>query len=618
VHVLVLALILTAANAVKPLHIDDTYYHYHAAHLARRPLEPFAFAMFWHEWPHPAIDEVCPPVVPYWWALGIRLLGDHALLWKLWFFPFTLTFVAALHGLGRRLAPGTEIALLWMTVLSPVFLPGLNLMVDIPALALALAAILLFLHAGANASSLAAVGAGILAGLAMQTKYSALVVPGVLLAYALLTGRPRLGMMALATAGLVFASWEGFVAWTQGAAPFLYQLGLDDVTRHCRHRSDLMVPLLTLVGGTAPALALAAAIALGARDRPVRVGAVLMAVIFMWLLAGTVSIAVFAALGILVWGASAAIIGRLWHLARRASAAASARVSALDGLLFLWLALEIVGYFCISPFPAVRRVLGIVIVLTLLAGRLASKTGGFCRRPHLVRMATGLSIVLGFLYYVTDVLEARARQQGIERAVALVRAQNPGARIWYMGHWGWQYFAERQGLEPVVPDHSRLSAGDWLIEPVSGVTAQSCVFAPGQRELIERLRQDDVWPLQTVVNYYAGAKPLAHRMEPRVEVAIWRLCAEGVPRSGAPNDVIAWAARRCRPLPPAAVPAVVTALSGLAEHDLSGRRGAALVHRLLDDQNEEVRQAARHALDPQNQPSHDDRHALEPSMGAER
>ena len=68
-------------------------------------------------------------------------------LWKLWLLPFSLFFVGALDALLRRFAKGVVAPVLWMTVLSPTFLPSLNLMLDIPALALSLAAIAVFFRA---------------------------------------------------------------------------------------------------------------------------------------------------------------------------------------------------------------------------------------------------------------------------------------------------------------------------------------------------------------------------------------------------------------------------------------------------------------------------------------
>ena len=41
---------------------------------------------------------------------------------------------------------------------------------------------------------------------------------------------------------------------------------------------------------------------------------------------------------------------------------------------WLWLGLEVVSYRPTTTYPAARRVLGIVVVMTVLNGRLASRT----------------------------------------------------------------------------------------------------------------------------------------------------------------------------------------------------------------------------------------------------
>ncbi len=142
---LALALILTSLNAFKPLHIDDSTYYQIAAHIAEHPADPYGFAMMEWNGPVPANHVLAPPVIPYWWAAGIRLFGMHPWAWKLWLFPFCFLFVMALDALLCRFASAVAGPLLIMTVLSPVFVPSLNLMLDIPALALGLSAVALFL-----------------------------------------------------------------------------------------------------------------------------------------------------------------------------------------------------------------------------------------------------------------------------------------------------------------------------------------------------------------------------------------------------------------------------------------------------------------------------------------
>ena len=125
-----------------------------------------------------------------------RTVGPEPYLWKLGLFPIALLFVWALHDLFRRFALGWEVALTWMTVLSPAFLPSFNLMLDVPALALSLASLALFLKALDNNHLPLAALAGLIAGVAMQTKYTAALAPVVMFIAALLQRRPLVWVAA--------------------------------------------------------------------------------------------------------------------------------------------------------------------------------------------------------------------------------------------------------------------------------------------------------------------------------------------------------------------------------------------------------------------------------------
>src|SRR2546422_8856379 len=107
----------------------------------------------------------------------MRLLGDSPVLWKLWLFPFAAALVFALHALARRFARGLELPLVVLTLFSPQLLPAFNLMLDVPALALGLSAVALFLWALDRRSWALAVPAALLAGVAVEGKDTAFLIP---------------------------------------------------------------------------------------------------------------------------------------------------------------------------------------------------------------------------------------------------------------------------------------------------------------------------------------------------------------------------------------------------------------------------------------------------------
>src|SRR5262245_20267232 len=159
---------MTAANALKPPVIDDTAYLALARQIAHDPFDPYGFEQFWYQRPQPANEVLAPPVLSYWLGLGMRLFDDNPVLLKLWQYPFALIFCLALHSLLRRFAKGVEAPVLVMATLSPAILSAFNFMLDVPAYALSLAAVAVFLRALDRRSVMLTVAAGLIAGLAAE------------------------------------------------------------------------------------------------------------------------------------------------------------------------------------------------------------------------------------------------------------------------------------------------------------------------------------------------------------------------------------------------------------------------------------------------------------------
>jgi hypothetical protein len=546
-----LALVYTLANAVKPLLIDDTAYHYFAAQAAAQPLDPYGFKILWYLVPEPAMEVLAPPLLPYWWSLAIRLFGEQPIMWKLWLFPFSLLFVVAVYFLLRRFARGLEALLTLMTVFSPAFFPSLNLMLDIPALALSLGALIVFFRACDRQSLGLGISAGILAGLAMQTKYTGFLAPAAMLLYGLVFRQTRRGLVAGITAASLFAGWEAFLLVRYGQSHFLFHLQDNDPSgKHL-----LILPILSILGATASFLTLLNLAAL--RTQPKRTalcagliafGYVLVAGIpdsfngFWWKLGEyrgrfTIAHAVFGLFGAGVLATSGAVVGRLCRVSR----ADPRRIMhgwkyRTEMFLVLWLGLEIVGYLALSPFPAVRRVLGLLVVLTLLTGRLAVRT---CRSPYrrtlLRKIAIG-GIGLGAGFYAIDLRDALAEKDVVQQAAAYIGKVDRG-QVWYVGHWGFQYYAEQAGMKPIVAGESMLRKGDVLVLPDEGIDQQKVAMQKQSMELIEMLSVSDFLPLRTVPGFYGGDVPLQHQEGSRVFVWIYRVTADFVPEG---KEAVNW------------------------------------------------------------------------------
>jgi hypothetical protein len=211
--------------------------------------------------------------------------------------------------------------------------------------------------------------------------------------------------------------------------------------------------------------------------------------------------------------------GGLWNWRRW-------RRDQVEWFLVSWLCLEIAGYFAMTPFAAVRRIMGITLVATILLARLASRSCRTESRSRLVRWVTVAAMVLGMLYYGIDFREAAVREQAAEEAAAyLENAKTPHSTIWYAGHWGFQYYAERMGMQPLQPGRTQLQPDDWVVLPDARQNQQWVHLRPECVRLVERLAWGDYLPVRTVQCFYGTVTgvPLEHHEGPRIEVRIYRV-----------------------------------------------------------------------------------------------
>jgi hypothetical protein len=533
-------------NALKPLHIDDTAYYYYASQIAKNPLHPYAFEIFWGQVPVPAMELLAPPVLPYWWAAAIRLFGENPWVWKLWLFPLCLILTWSIKALCRRFAGGLETPLMWLTAFSPAILPGINLMLDIPALALGLCALEIFFHSVDRESAWGACAAGTLAGLAAQTKYTGVSASVAMLLYGLLRNRPRLGMLATLAAASVFVSIEGLIFVAHGRSHLLSNLA--GQSAYSASRWHLARALPAFVGALTPAVSLLGLMAL--RSPRFLLILIATAVATGYYLLGVAPgrasmyldrLGFWPALGWLAFGVSAAVAAKLvGEVPASETGHRRSRIGSLNGFLVLWLLLEIACYFVFSTFPAVRRVLTIVVVMSLLNGRLAARRLRASASAALLRGLLIGGIFLGALYYGVDLYQAVSYKEAVEDATRWIRQRQPDATIWYVGHWGFQFYAERAGLIPVVPGRSTLRAGDWLVVPDESITAKQDIDVDSVpvHPACSLLHWSPLGYRTSPRAYYSGDVPIRGDREPLISVCVYKVAKDFTAPSPIPTNAL--------------------------------------------------------------------------------
>jgi hypothetical protein len=526
------AVILTVLNASKPIHIDDGTYVRYGTEFAAHPLNPYGFTVAYVS-ANPAWTVLVPPVFPYYLAALIAAFGSQPVLLKLGLLPFALLFAWAVDIVAARVSPSYRVPVLWLTVLSPSVLPGFNLMVDVPMMALGLAALAMVVLSIERHSNSLILLSGLLAGLAIQTKYNGLIACGAVIAWCAFNGRPLRGWTITAIALAIAIAWEYWIARTIGESHFLFHFRVRQP--HAVSRVvHLVLPLLSQVAGVAAVVALFAMTTLRWKRRTVQLaGFVMIGGLVTLVLTSsqtplltessgkpilTISNLVYTAAAVIVWSVLAQLCVRL---AMRNNSNAPER--AITCFLLVWLGLELIGYFVFSPFPAARRVNGIVLVFTLLAARMAQLEG--IRMPTAAKLA-GCGITFALLLELTDWFDARAQ----EKAAHAIAERRPylGENItfWYLGGWGFSYYAEHDGLHELRLNEIILRVGDVLAIPNGPelpdvLVTQSLI----KLEPIETVVVRDKFPLRVTPGYYAGRTPIEHASDPRFRATIYRVVA---------------------------------------------------------------------------------------------
>jgi hypothetical protein len=543
---ILIAAFMTAVDCLKPIHIDDPTYVEYAKYILEQPLDPYRFSILSYDRPVAANHVLAPPVLLYWFAGISKLVGDDVVLWKASLFPFLLAFVFAVRSLFQRFVGRWSDLWTLSLALSPTFLPSVNMMLDVPALGLAVLGLSWYFAACDRGSSASAIGAGFVLALAIQTKYTALVAPLVVLIYSWMFGRVGLGIATTVVAGLFAAAWEVFLIVRQGESHFLYHAWMNPADRTVLAESAKA--LCSILGQTTWPFIILGMIGLRPPRWWMSISTIAVVIGLASVLIGDPRTAEVASLGLGALVLLTLAIATVIHLRR----------SSGDGrFLAAWLVIEFVGYFVLSPFPAVRRTMGIVVVGALCVGRLiaTSELSSTKRRWTIATMAAGIVCGLGFA--VTDHLDARATKEAADRAMATVKSRNPTGTIWYAGLAGFKYHAAQAGMKILIPADRRKSdppevrrtweddlgiamlppsslvKGDWLAMAV-GVPSQGFTAPSGALEESFSIEVTDSIPW-TVGGMYAGDMPMAKRTGPRLRVVLFEVSTPFVPVVGDPS-----------------------------------------------------------------------------------
>ncbi len=451
-------LLIGLVNVAKPVHVDDALYLNIARRIVTHPLDPFGGILNWQQIPEPTYNvSISPPLLSYWFAMVMIVAGENIPLLHLSMIPWLLLACWGVFRLGERWANAGLLTVL-LVIGGPAVVVGLNLMLDVPLLACMCASVEFLARIEttrtpvrmlALASAFAAIGVGI--------KMPALALVPVFLVASLTTRRWGPALAALGPL-LALVCWQTISRSIYGTSQvnaglsFLAKLQTSLLPQTIERILTMMVILATtfplwlatpwrsrraigqaLIAGLATATA-AWLLRSTPMNRLTEVTPAFLGAVFL----GTFSVAA------IVWP------GRPWTL------------KSFDPRLWLaaWIVSGAAVVILFGPFVAVRSFLPIHPPLAIWL------IGGFDPvRPRRAALwfTVALTLLLSILLAATDLHWASCYPRAVREIAARFGGSN--RPIDFLGHWGWQYYAERAGFRPWDARRIDAPAGTIVVIP---------------------------------------------------------------------------------------------------------------------------------------------------------
>ena len=470
---LVIAVILLAGLGPflnKAIHVDDPLFLWTGQWIQRHPIDFFGFNVNWWASTLPMWKaNYNPPVMSYFLAGVASLLGWHEIVLHLACLVVAFMAAVGIYSLARMWCERPLLATV-VAIFTPVFLVcSTTLMCDVLMMTFWVWALVLWERALVSEKCWwQFAGAGVLAGLAVLTKYSAVTLLPLLPVLALVrTRKAGWWLLGLAIPLMMVAGYELITAQ-------IYGKGLLAAASHFARTVRGVDYWKNARGITGLAFA-------GGSLLPLLLFAPLLWRRWVWLAGGFVILGVW--LGTFdLWNnlvrSSVADISML----RRSGFALQAVLLSMGGLqllllvaadvfrrrdissviLALWIFSGLFFATVLNWTVSARSFLPLVpAAAILLVRRLTAARGTAVTRGRLWPLIPAAAIALSLA--ITDYQLANSARSAAEHIMAKYKTAN--RTVWFEGHWGLQYYMEKLGARPIDVERSALAPGDIVVVP---------------------------------------------------------------------------------------------------------------------------------------------------------
>lgn len=474
-------IVVTSMNITKAVHIDDTAYLEIARQIVQQPLHPMSGMLNWGDTAEPIHRTNSPLLIPYIYAAIMGIFGESEIALHTVMSLFSLAAMTFFYLLARRLAVENAALLTAAFCLGPVFMTSQNLMLDVPVAALWLAFfwMIICLNPGRH-GALGHALAAVVCGIACLTKYVSIVlVPILALDIAL---RKKWNRMWVTGIPILFLAGWSLMNYLDYGGVHLFSRKVREFEALQVGRS--LVEWILCLGAISPFFLWLLPYWTAKKNGRVYLAACAL------LSAGIVVIGLLhmdgfgsrAFLRGLFLGSGALVLLSVLHLLIRALVVqildAEPENTAHLACLLTWISGIALFIILFAPFAAVRHLITVIPVVLLIFGKFVLPE---LKKPWIYAGVTA-TILLGTLLAVSDWKYADVYRSSAQEIRSALEANS---RIWYRGHWGWQWYAKRAGMEQYDMAGTIFRKGDYLVVPF-GVHMQQ--LSETQEPQLRRIR----------------------------------------------------------------------------------------------------------------------------------
>ena len=517
-------LFATLWNLDKPFHMDDAGHLEIARWIESNPFHPMSGLLNWNDAYEPIYKLNQPHLYFYLMAVWGHFWGYSEVSMHVLMSLFTLWAIFGFYRLATLVDREHALVYTGFFAMSPGFILGQNSMVDIPMLAIWIEFFYALLNPAHNNSQRNLL-ASVLCALALLVKYTSLILlPAIVLAAFL--RRRRIDALWTLVPIATLVAWSLFNLYDYGGVHLLERAA---GSKSMGVYGNMLIAWIVVLGAISPFAIFVflgnAAQSAHSLSKYVWLPFALVAVMVPVVVPISIEFPSLAALtnSTLLVAFAATGVGLLCLASYRCAQPLKQPEERETRVLLAYWAASGLGFIVLlAPFIAARHVVAAVPALILLTAPQVSQWKHFAKLAIftlVVTASTSSLLAKADFWYASIYRDAPPfiAQKLIDKK----------ENKWFLGHWGWQWYAQRVGWKQLALGSEKPLVGDYLIAPLEAVGGD----LPASLEL--SLVANYILTPTTWFEHYAsvglyfnqGALPWGYSTDPVEQFVVYRITA---------------------------------------------------------------------------------------------